>query len=130
MHAKLRVKLKSLAAEARIIRFEERRTKDQWRWLAKHQVNPQAAPSLHDEFDALHRHRTYDVRTEMRATLLAYAMLRQRPYAKIEPPGARKAPVAKVADLVQRFGAGLGPNQAMAEVRAWLGVEDAAPDVA
>jgi hypothetical protein len=130
MYAKLRVKLKSLTAEARIIRFEERRTKRTWRRLAERQAhkNPQAIPALHDTFDSLHRHRTCDVRVETRAALLAYAMLRKRPYELVEKPGARKPPLAKVADLVSRFGGvELGRETALAQVRDWLGLAEAAP---
>lgn len=62
----LKIKLKSLMAESKIIRKEEGRTRD---------------PFLREE---MHRHRVLDLRVETRATHLAYAMLRGVPYNRIE----------------------------------------------
>lgn len=64
--AMLRVKLKSLAAEARIIRHEERRY---------------AGTALQPE---LWLHRTRDVRAEARATHLAYGFIRGRTFGQME----------------------------------------------
>ncbi len=61
----LRVKLKSLAAEARIIRREEQRTHG----------------ALREE---LHRHRVDVVRKAARDTHVAYALIRGRTYEQIE----------------------------------------------
>ena len=66
----LRVKLKSLAAEAKIIRAEEERARKRGDF---HLVNE------------LHDHRVFVVRRQTRATLLAYQFLRGVPYAKVEP---------------------------------------------
>ena len=65
----LRVKIKSLAEEARIIRKEERKALDH---------------SDRATYEGLRKHRTQDVRGEARAAQLAYAFVRGRPYAKIE----------------------------------------------
>lgn len=54
--AELRVKIKSLAAEARIIRREELRSKERGRRA---------------ERESLYAHRTYEVRREARSSLLA-----------------------------------------------------------
>lgn len=62
----LKIKLKSLMAEAQIIRKEESRTQD---------------PELRSE---MHKHRVLDLRHETRCTHLAYAMLRGQPYNKVE----------------------------------------------
>lgn len=67
--AELRVKIKSLAVEATIIRKEERRAK---------------LRGDRDTFWSLRAHRTYDVRRESRASLLAYGYLRGIEYRKIE----------------------------------------------
>ncbi len=69
----LRVKIKSLAAEARIIRTEEQRFPRGWR------NNP--------TYFGLRNHRTFDVRREARAALLAYAYLRGRLYSSVEGGG-------------------------------------------
>jgi len=89
----LKVKIKSLAAEARIIRLEERR-----------------AGKSNTLREQLYRHRTRDVRTEQRASLLAYAFLRGRPLAAVEPKRGPEhewqaaARWKRVEELVKRFG--------------------------
>jgi hypothetical protein len=65
----LRVKIKSLAEEARIIRHEEHRASAYHRGLL--------CAKLRD-------HRVKEVRPEARAALLAYAFLRGRPYTTVE----------------------------------------------
>jgi hypothetical protein len=65
--AALRVKIKSLAAEAKIIRREEDRAKSWHEWLS------------------LKEHRRTVVRSEARAAQLALAFLRGIPYEKVEP---------------------------------------------
>jgi hypothetical protein len=62
----LRVKLKSLAEEAKIIRREEHRTHG----------------ALRDE---LHTHRVLQVRSAARATHLAYGFIKGRTLAQMEP---------------------------------------------
>jgi hypothetical protein len=128
MHARLRVKLKALAAESRIIRGEEKRARKGWRRLAQKQIAPDAQAVLHAEFDNLHRHRTFDVRVESRATLLAYAFLRGKPYATAETAGARKPPIDRVANIALRFSGDGGPasikilaDETLAKVRLWMG---------
>lgn len=84
----LKVKIKSLAAEARIIRMEERRAR---------------RTSLRC---GLAEHRRGVVRREARIAQLAYGYLRGRPRSTVEPktrPG--NAPDWKrVAGLVSRYG--------------------------
>lgn len=82
----LKIKLKSLAAEARIIRHEERKG------------------FLYAE---LRDHRIMVVRKEARHTLLAYGFLRGRTRAQIE---TSKKPVdwAKVESMVKKYGAVFG----------------------
>ena len=63
----LKIKIKSLAAEASIIRREEKR------W-----PGPSATRT------GLHLHRVFEVRHEARAALLAYAFLRGRTYRAVE----------------------------------------------
>lgn len=69
----LKVKLKSLAAEAKIIRDLERRCARRHR-------------------GQLREHRIHPVRAATRNTLLAYGFLRGRPLATIEGKGTRTQP--------------------------------------
>lgn len=84
----MKVKVKSLAAEAGVIRLEERRARKN--------------PRLRAELWA---HRTGVVRTEARLSLLAYAFLRGRPYRASEPKSdPRKVDWKRVEEMVKRFG--------------------------
>lgn len=82
----LKVKIKSLAAEARIIRLETHRTND--------------IVTKND----LATHRTGIVREEARYSQLAYAFLRGRSYASIEAKTEKELDLARVRKLVERFG--------------------------
>lgn len=81
----MKIKIKSLAAEAAIIRSEER----------KHTGAQRAS---------LHQHRTVDVRREARAALLAYAFLRNKPLHTIERPGSRQPNWAYTFRIAKKFG--------------------------
>lgn len=82
----LKVKLKSLAAEARIIRLEEQRTRD---------------PDLRE---ALYLHRIIKVRRAARETHLAYGYLRGRRYAQLEASCAEAPDWANVKRMVKQYG--------------------------
>ncbi len=97
------MKIKSLAAEARIIRCEERR----WR----------AEPAIRE---SLRTHRIEDIRHEQRSSLLAYAHIRGRAYADVEN-SVRSAPSHKrVASLVATFGPPKDRQSVSDEVQRWL----------
>jgi hypothetical protein len=83
----LKVKIKSLAEEARIIRLEERRSK----------------PGGQQQ-NELHAHRVRDVRNEQRHSLLAYAFIRGVALSKCEPHSDSLPDWARVAKLVEKFG--------------------------
>jgi len=85
--AKLRVKIKSLAAEATIIRKEEKKYDGQ---------SPERA--------TLRLHRIVDVREESRAAQLAYAYLRCKPYKSIEQKAGRPIPVKRLESLIRKYG--------------------------
>lgn len=88
----LRVKIKSLAAEARIIRAEERR--------AKHRQQR----DLHSQ---LRSHRVFQVRSAARNTLLAYGYLRGKSYRAIEPHTTGPFPwkfEKDVAKMILKYG--------------------------
>ncbi len=90
MKTYLKIKLLSLAAEARIIRREEQR------WPGEHHVR--TGP---------HEHRILDVRREARSALLAYGFLRHRAYRTIEPKCHRAPGWKRTQQLVEVLGAGL-----------------------
>lgn len=84
-----------------------------------------AAEAHHDDVrESLHWHR-HGLKAEMRATLIAYAYLRGRPYRRVEP-GSRTSPdwdrVERIAD---RFG---GAKRSRTELDAWAQAP-APPDV-
>jgi hypothetical protein len=83
----LRVKIKSLADEARIIRKEETRTNG----------------TLREE---LHMHRIGTVRYEARATHLAYGLIRGRTLDRIEKPTTPRPDHLwdKVRGMVKKYG--------------------------
>lgn len=85
----LKVKIKSLAAEAAIIRMEERRARERQQY---------------DLMDALYLHRVRVVRAEARVTLMAYGLLRGRDAASIEPNARRPLDMARVEAMMKRYG--------------------------
>lgn len=108
----LKVKIKSLAAEARVIRLEEKR-----------------AGKNNALREKLYLHRTVDVRKEQRASLLAYAFLRGRPLSAVEPKRRPElewqaaARWKRVGEIVKKFGPGTADQEAA--LRAWLDAEPA-----
>jgi hypothetical protein len=85
----LKIKLKSLAAEARIIRAEEIKLRNRAR--QRRAKGKTVDVSL---LDTLHDHRVQAVRRESRLTHLAYGFLRGRSYNAME----RKATALKPSD--------------------------------
>lgn len=132
----LRVKIKALAAEARLIRREEGRCKARRRWIT---VRLRSEPdetqkaglagrgaSLLRSQQSLRDHRTGVVRREARYSQLAYAILRGRAWQQVEPTAGIFLPdMAKLQGLVQRFG-NVPASMAAAAVSAWLMVPRAA----
>jgi hypothetical protein len=109
----LKVKVKSLAAEARIIRLEEYRAKGQVRTSL---LTGETDPRVYGRDDALrvslYFHRTKDVRGEQRSALLAYAFLRDVPLCKVEPKRRSDPDWARVHSIVLKFGEGACPTKA------------------
>lgn len=85
-HTYLKIKIKSLAAEARIIRLEEGRF-----------------PGHHPTREGLHNHRVNDVRKETRAALLAYAYLRGRSFKQVEPKPSTNPGFSRVIALAKKY---------------------------
>ena len=94
----MRVKIKSLAAEAVIIRHEEK----------KAEIGGELAWKKPDCRESLHLHRVGVVRTEARASLLLYAHLRGVPYRSVEPNAKdsyeRRVAINKALKMTKTFG--------------------------
>ena len=87
----LRVKIRSLAEEAKIIRHEEAKCR-----------RPHAEPR--EPYEQLRLHRTGEVRDEARSALLAYGLLRGRAYAQIERFSLEPPDLNRVLELLRKFG--------------------------
>jgi hypothetical protein len=83
----LKVKIKSLAAEAKIIRFHERKAN--------------GGTALRS---SLHGHRVHPVRHEARHALLVYAFLRGKKLSQVEQKSKTPPDKKRLKDLVKRFG--------------------------
>ena len=81
--ARFRVKIRSLAIEAEIIRHEEKKATDD-----------------HDR-GILHAHRVGVLRAESRCALLAYAFVRGVAYRRVEPGGKQPMDVKRIAAIVR-----------------------------
>jgi hypothetical protein len=115
----LKVKIKSLAAEARIIRREENRcrpkTKTQWmdlptqplgltvlRGLRRVKLKPGEEPR--EPFLQLCGHRIGELRSEARSAQLAYGFLRGRKYHQIERQSDEPPDMDRMMEIVKKFG--------------------------
>lgn len=103
----LRVKIKSLAAEARIIRREEAN------W-------PHGRRELGGIWSQLNGHRRFDVRSEARSAQLAYGLLRGRPYVVMEAKCWDHPDLARIAYLVGKYGAGRNLPTDKAQLLEWV----------
>ena len=103
----LKVKIVSLAAEARIIRNLEKRRRA---YLVRRYKNLDGAP-WNDVFYGLNTHRRFELRTEARHAQLAYGFLRSKAYRTIEnaphwlkPPFSKQQPnLRRIAEIVCKF---------------------------
>lgn len=87
----LKIKVKSLAAEARIIRSQELKLKGK-NW--SHLANP------------LRDHRRGPLRTEARDTHIAYGYLKGRTYRQIEAYSETAPNLDNIARMVKKYGTG------------------------
>lgn len=118
MSVELKIKSKHLSEEARIIRFEENKFLNSYRWDIKvHQKNGHNSPLLpsdnenYRQFKSLSEHRKWDVRNENRATFLARAYLAGIPYNRVEQKRKeeneytfRVHVLPRVASMVAKYG--------------------------
>lgn len=103
MKVYLKIKIKSLAEEAKIIRFEEKR------W-----------PGRSDEYQGLHFHRTYDVRNEARAAQLAYGYLRGRKYRQLEASCYTAPNRTRIRELIIKYGIAKDKAAVDLALKQWL----------
>ena len=84
MKVYLKVKIKSLAAEATIIRKEENKAKGSFRYLKNKTGMEDEYRREQAKWFGLYSHRTQDVRKEARASQLAYAYIRGKSFSDVE----------------------------------------------
>lgn len=106
----LKVKIKSLTAEARIVRHEERKILGSARWYRRRDFETQAnTPSAEQEscyidYQGLHCHRTENIRRETRSALLAYSYLHGRMFKSTENMLMKKPPSwSRIVALVKKY---------------------------
>jgi hypothetical protein len=106
----LKVKIKSLAAEARIIKQEEQKALRHVRALREYYsqrntplVADSVIPKARDQYVSLHNHRVVQVRAEARHSGLAYGFLRGTPYRRIEAKCHVPPNWVKVQSMIARF---------------------------
>lgn len=119
MKTRLKIKIMSLAAEARIIRNEERKAAARARFLKERQGREADAASSADLRSSLHSHRVNAVRPESRASNLAYALLRGRRYDQVEQSCYSQPDWSRVASLLTTFG-DYGLEEAKVVVTQWV----------
>ena len=83
----LKIKCKSLAAEAQIIRAEERKF-----------------PGEHPIRYGLHEHRVLDVRRAARSSYIAYGFLKGMPYMQIESKAKKPPNWGEILTMIKKYG--------------------------
>ena len=109
MSTKLKIKAKSLAAEAKIIRKEERKALGYARFLNR--GNGDAAGNLpaafYSSYNNLRDHRRLVVRRQARLSHLARAIIKGQAYKVVEQPASfylTSSDRIKIAEMVSRYG--------------------------
>lgn len=124
----LKIKIKSLAEEARIIRKEEEKYKQKraFYW-ARGDNKYNAADTI---FWALRDHRATPVGTESRAALLAYGYLRGRKFQQLETAPKKEGKAwrmpqwNRVIDLVCKYGTEKDRDAVVNSLRDWSGLPE------
>lgn len=107
MSIELKIKAKTLAEEARIIRLEKKKLKARARKAAKHNYTKHANRQW-NQLNLLHVHDINTVRLEARATHLARAYIKDTPYLKVEqsckqPTYRNTYVIPKAARMIQKY---------------------------
>jgi len=95
----LKIKIKTLAAEAVIIKKEEQK----WKKAPWHNPHDNAASQTHPMYFNLRQHRLLAVRRECRDASIAYGYLRSRTYRQIEYHCHESANWTNVINIVINF---------------------------
>lgn len=114
----LKIKLMSLAAEAKIIRRQEQKLVKRRRQLrAAGRDVPNDIGGLSDVLVSMHNHRTLEVRREARSAHLAYGYLRGTPYRAMEwrCEDYHQPNWKRVLEIVNKFGSMKHTAEALAE---------------
>lgn len=130
MSIELKVKAKSLAEEAKIIRNEEKKAKKAAVYRRKEYL--ETGTSLYMEFElqnmkpfrSLSQHRRWDVRNEARATHLARAFMKGMEYRKVEQKSDRNFVryfiESRIVSMVSKYSNNVHNRDIKKEVREWL----------
>lgn len=101
----LKIKIKHLTAEAKIIRHEEQKTLKEARKIAGAQGKEAFYERACSEFLSMRQHRTVKVRDESRSTQVAYGFIRGKKYGVVENAGVDNPPNwSKVVTMVTTYG--------------------------
>lgn len=109
MKTQLKIKIKSLAAEARIIRAEEFKWAKKITYIVTDARTGEAKTRIkyvrkdHPVAESIRDHRRGPVRREARAALLAYGFLRGRDYRMMEAKTWTKPDWQRVREIIGRF---------------------------
>jgi hypothetical protein len=127
-HKFLKIKIKYMANEAQIIRFEENKTKKEYRYLSAKQGREDEYQRALKEFWDMRHHRTFDLRRESRSTLVAYGFIRGKSYANVENAGIDNPPDwCKVLGMVTKYGTIKDRLAATKALKEWTGYDAALP---
>ena len=123
MSVELKIKSINLAQEAILIRRFERKLKKSRNWNESQQHGV-IAKSHHDKMCSLSHHRRWVVRNQSRATFLALAFMKGRPYKTVEHKAdenfVRYHILPKIVEMVKKYHTlDLGDN-ARDQVIEWL----------
>ncbi len=138
MKTYLRIKIKSLAAEAVLIKFEERKW---FKWIGTKEIHDKEGKLVatndvyrkdHPLRMSLRQHRIDVVRPECRHSNIAYGYMRGRAYKQIENKCYIQPNWERVAEIVRKFSGGkyIAPEQRtqlLEDVKAWGKVLSNAP---
>lgn len=119
MKTYLKIKISSLAEEAKIIKREERK----WNFV----TTKDNVAFTHPLYFGLRDHRINVVRTECRYSHIAYGFLRGRAYKQIENKCHEAPNWERVAEIVRKFNFAAFPNMhapegrkaALEQLKAW-----------
>ena len=118
---KLKIKLKSLAAEAKIIRFHERKIKPYIK-EGDNNIKPEDVIARADyERGVLRGHRIYLVRKEARDSHIAYGYLRNKAYKQIENSTDNPPNIKNITKIINKFQGYWGNKEVLeSTVKEWM----------